>query len=78
MAAPPRRCWAPRPQGLSLMTFNIHNGRGFGLAQSIRVVQINGLEAMLLTENNITYQSYCRNRLVYNVVCFPGITTDSG
>ena len=40
-----------RPQGLSLGTFNIHNGWGSRLiAQAIRVVQIGGFELMILKE----------------------------
>ena len=46
------------PQVLSIGNFNICNGREFGLTQSTQVVQISRLDLMILTETNITYQSY--------------------
>ena len=33
---------------------------------------------MILTDTNITNQDYCRNRLVYNVVCLLEITMAAG
>ena len=33
---------------------------------------------MVMVDTNITDQVYCRNRLVYDVVCFPEIVRDSG
>ena len=51
-----------------LGTFNICNGRVFGLVQGIRAVQIGGFDLMILTETNITERDYCCNILGYNVV----------
>ena len=67
----------PRPQGLSIRTFNIRNGRGFGLTQAIRAVHIGGLDLMILTEINVTDLAYFQNRLGYNVVCLPEIMMEA-
>ena len=50
--------WLPCSQGLSLRTFNIHDGRGLNLLQAIRAVQLDSFDAMLLTETKITNQDY--------------------
>ena len=68
----------PHPQGLSIRTFRICNGQGFGLAQAIRVTWIGGFDLMILTNTNINNQDYCRNRLGYDVVCSQAITTADG
>ena len=68
LAPPPRR----RPlclQGLSIRTFNICDGRGFGLVQDIRLVQIDGFNLMVMTETKVTNKAYCQNRMGYDVVC---------
>ena len=46
------------PQGLSLGTYNIRDSWGFSIAQSTRAVQISGFDLMVLTETNISDQSY--------------------
>ena len=51
---------------------------GVGIAHVIWAVQVGGFDLMVLTETNITNQAYCRNRLGYDVVCSPDITTDDG
>ena len=78
MAPLPPRLRPPRPQGLSLGTFNICNGRGSGLFQAIRAVQIGGFDLTVLTETKIMDQAYCCNRLGYNLVFLPEITTAAG
>ena len=69
---------SPRPQALSLGTYNIHYVRGFGIAQAIRVVQNGGFGLMVMMEINITNQAYFRNRLGYDMVCSTEIMTAAG
>ena len=40
----------PRPRGLSIGTYNILYGRGFGIDQDIRAVQVGGFDIMVLME----------------------------
>ena len=67
-AAPPPCRRPPRPQILSIRTFNICDGRGFKLAQAIWEVQIGSFKLMILTETKVTDQAYCHSRLGYDVV----------
>ena len=46
--------------------------------QAIRVERIGGFNLMIMTENKITDQVYCRNRMVYMEVCSKAITTADG
>ena len=46
--------------------------------QAIQAVQISDFELMILTDTNITNQAYCRNRMGYDAVCSPMITTAAG
>ena len=75
---PPFRLRPPLPYGLSLRTYNIRNGWGFGLTQAIRVVQIGGFDIIILTDTKITDQAYFRNRLGYNMGWLPEITATAG
>ena len=45
-------------RGLSTRTLNIRDGWGYGLAQAIRAVQIDGFDPMILTEANTTEYDY--------------------
>ena len=78
MSPPPPRLRPPQPHVLSLKTFKLRNKWDIGLAQAIQVVQISIFDLMILTDTKITYQSYCLNRLVYNVVCLSEITVEAG
>ena len=60
------------------MTFNIHDGWGFGLTQAIRAVHIRGLDLIILTETKITDWEYCHSRLGYNTAYLSAITADAG
>ena len=62
--------------GASSLT--IHYGQGFGLYQYIWAVHIGIFGVILLTDTKITSEAYFRNRLVYDVVCFPEVTTYTG
>ena len=73
-----RRCQPPHSQGLSLRNYNIRNSQGFGLTQAIWLVQIGSFEVMLLTKIKITSKSYCLNRLDYDVIFSPEVTTVTG
>ena len=74
--APPPLCrQTSHRRGLSLRTFNTHDGRGFMLVQAIRAVQISGFGLMIMIETKIANQYYCHNRLGYDVVCSLSITT---
>ena len=55
--------------------FHIQNGRGFGLAKAISLVQIGSFNLMILTQTKVINQGYCCNRLGYDVVGLPEITT---
>ena len=68
----------PRPQGLSLGTYNIHNVWGFDLNQAVLAVHLGSSNAMLLTKTKITSEAYFHNRLGYNIVFLPLVTTDAG
>ena len=67
-----------RPRGLSLMTYNFCNIRGFGIAQAIQVVHIRSFDLMILTDIDITDKAYCHNRLACEVVWQPSIMTADG
>ena len=56
----PPRCHPLRPHGLSLGTFDIQDGQGFGLAQAIRVVEYGGFDMMVLTKTEISMTAYFR------------------
>ena len=71
------RLQPPLPPGLNLVIYNIWDGRGFGLPQAIRDMQISIYELMLLTETNISYAFYCHNRLSYNSVCSQAVIATS-
>ena len=73
MAPPPLR-----RRGLSLWTYSIYDGRGFGLTQAIRVVQLHIFDFMLLTKTKITSKAYFHNWLGYVMVCFLEVTTYTG
>ena len=78
MALSPPRCYPPRPRVLSHRTFNIHDSRGFGLAQAIGAVHIGSFNPMIMTDTNITDQDYCPSRLEHDVVCLLEITAEAG
>ena len=42
------------------------------------MVQISGFDLMILTETKISDQTYCCNRLGYDVVCSPMIAKADG
>ena len=44
----------------------------------MRVVQVGGPNLTFLVNNKVTDKAYYCNRLGYNMVCLPSITTDSG
>ena len=67
-ALPPPRHQTPRPRGLSLGTYTIWEGQGPGITQAIRAARNCGFDLMIMTETKITYQSYCRTRMGYDVV----------
>ena len=67
-APPPLRRQPSLPQGLSIETYNIRNGRGFEISQAIRVVQVGGFDLMILMETKVTVPAYCHNRLGYYMV----------
>ena len=77
MAPAPPRHRSPRRQGLSLGAYNIFYGWGFGLDQAIQAFHLVRFDAMLLTNTKITSESYFHNRLGYDMVCFPAVTTDT-
>ena len=58
----------PCPPGLSLRTYNILYGYGFGLPQAIRAVQIGNYDVILMIETNIPDAVYCHNCVGYNIV----------
>ena len=66
---------AAAPRGLSLRNYIIRYGQGFGLAQTIREVNIISFGIMILTKTKNNSNSYFHNWLVYDVVCFPSVTT---
>ena len=76
-APPPLLRWPPRPKGVSLGTYTIRNGRGFGLTQAIREVHIGSFDVMLLTETKITSEAYYHNQRGYDVVCPSAVATDT-
>ena len=51
-APPPPRHRPSYPPGLAIRTLNIRDGRGFGLAQAIRALELSGFDLMLLTDTN--------------------------
>ena len=57
-----------RPPGLNIGTYNIRDGRAYGLPQAIRAVQLGNYDFMVVTETKIQDQVYCKNRLGYDVV----------
>ena len=71
----PLRHHPPRPHGLSLGTYNIRNGRGFGLAQDIRAVHLGIFNVMLLNNTKFTRDEYFRYGIGYNMVCSLSVTT---
>ena len=74
-----RRPSAPhRPWGLSIVTLEISDGLGIWIAQDIWEVHIRGFELMILMATKFNRQAYLHNRLGYNMVCSPEITTESG
>ena len=77
-APPPPSRRPPRPPGLAIGTLNIRDGRGFGLAQAIRVVQRGYFGVMLLTETKISTTAYCRNRLGYDMTFSEARPTSAG
>ena len=70
--------WSPQPQGLSLGNYHICDRRGSGIAQAIRAARIGRFDLMILTENNITKNAYCRNMIGYDMVCSQEITMADG
>ena len=66
------------PPELNLWIYNIWNGRGFGLTQAIRAVQLWKCVIMLLTETNIPDEVYWKNRNRYDLVCLRAIATTTG
>ena len=63
MAPPPPLHKPPRPQGLNFGAYNICDGRYFGLAQAIWVLQIRNYDVMMLKETKISDKAYCHNCL---------------
>ena len=75
---PPPRQWVLKPRGLFIGALNIRDGWVFGIAQAIWAVYINGFDLMIRIDTKIADQSYCCNRLWYDVVLLPMITTADG
>ena len=75
MLPPPPRRRPPRPQLLSLGAFIIHGGWGSGIAQYIRQLQIGSFHLIILMNIKITDQASYHNRLRYDMVYSPEITT---
>ena len=73
---PPRQL--PLSQGLSLGNYHICDGRGFGLSESVRVAQIEGVDLMVMTATNITDQVCHQNSTGYGVVWLKLITNADG
>ena len=48
----------PPPLRLFIGTYNILYGRGFGIDQDIRAVQVGGFDLMVLTETKANGQAY--------------------
>ena len=69
LEVPPLRRWTSRPPGLAIGTLNIHDGRGFGIAQAVQSDKLGGFNLMFLTETKISTTVYFRNRLGYNIFC---------
>ena len=61
--APLPRLRPLRPPILAIRTLNIWDGRGFGLAQAILMVESGLFHVMILTETKISMTAYCRNRM---------------
>ena len=76
--SPPRFCLTRPPLGLNLGTYNIRDSHGFGLPQEIRAVQLGNYGVMILTENKILDEVYCKNRIRYDVMCLSATPTTSG
>ena len=68
MAPTPTWRKPPCPNEINLGTYNIQNGHGFGLPQAIQTVQLGSYAMMMIKERNILDQTYCHNRLGYDVV----------
>ena len=76
--APPQlRHKPPFPRGLNLGVYNIRNGRGFGLDQSIWAVQLIRYDVMMLTETKISDEAYCHTWLGCDMVCFLASATSA-
>ena len=77
-ALPLPRCRPQRPPGIEIGTLNIRDGRGFGLAQTIRVVEQRGFNVMVLTETKIQTEAYWHSCLGYNVTCLKACPSRTG
>ena len=69
LAPPPPRLRPPHQPRISIRTINIRDGRIFGIAQVVRVVDLGGFELMVLTKTKISIILYCQNWLGYDIVC---------
>ena len=74
----PLQCRPPRPPGLNSGTYNIQDGRGLGLPQAIRDVQLGNYGLMLLNETKIMDATYWHKLLGYSIVCSQPIVTAAG
>ena len=53
---------------LNIITYNIRNGRSFGILQSILETHLGDYDLMILTKTKIPYAVYCKNCLGYYIV----------
>ena len=77
-ALPPPHHRLPRPQVLYTRTFNICDGRGFGLSQYIWEAHIGGFNLMILMYIKTTNQAYYHNMMGYDVMYLLEIMADDG
>ena len=74
-----RRIRRPPPLlGISIVGINVHDGKGFGIAQVVQVVELGVFNLMVLTKTKISTVFYCRNRLGYDIVLSPAQPTSNG
>ena len=78
MAVPPPHRRPSRPPGIAIGTLIIQDGKGFGVAQAIRMMERRGLDVMLLTEKNIQTKAYSQNKLGYKVTFLAACPSSSG
>ena len=52
---------------MNLGMYSIRDGRGFGIPQAIRTIQMGNYNLMRLTETKVQDVLYCKKRLGYDV-----------